>query len=322
MSTEGMAGPQTALASDEEVICTLFEGDYEFGVAVLLNSIVQRGFRGLFWVGFRGALPAWTAGLSKTADGQFQVGEARLAFEVLESSHHFSQYKPEFMISLFERGIARDRLWYFDPDITVRCDWSFYQKWIRHGVCLCQEITMGTMPSDHPIRLEWINLARQVGMGDPVRKQERYYNSGFVGLEKAKIGFLQMWKSASRLADLAGVNQGHFLHQNRAETFYTVDQDTMNISTMYSETPFSTVGPEGMGWMTGGFTMYHTLGSMKPWRKRFFLEALKGDPPVGGDRHFISCADGPIQPYSAARLRGLRFSLKLAGLIGRFYRRG
>jgi len=307
--------------ASDEVICTLFEGDYHMGLAVLANSLLNAGFRGLFWVGYRGSLPPWIDQLTRRADGLFQIGEALLGFELIVSKRHLSQLKPDFMSRIFEQGIARKSLWYFDPDITVRCEWSFYQRWVSNGVCLCQENNMGTMPSNHPLRCEWIEIARNAGWGEPVRQQERYFNSGFVALKIEHAQFLEIWSKAATLANAEGVDHGSFLNDSRAQTFYTVDQDTMNIATMYSNGPLTTVGPEGMGWVPGGFTMYHSVGTVKPWRKKYLRSALKGDPPTNGDKHFFDCADGPLHPYAPGKLRKLRLAVKCASFIGRFNRR-
>jgi hypothetical protein len=310
-------------ASSDQVICTLYEGDYHLGVAVLINSIVTSGFRGLFWVGHRGELPPWTAQLKRREDGLYPVGEAMLGFESISDSAHFAQWKPDFMASLFDRGIARKNLWYFDPDITVRCSWEFYERWVERGVCLCQEITMGTMASDHPIRQEWIDLAREAGWGEPVRRQERYFNSGFVGLKIEDREFLGQWSRASQLAANSGVSQDLFSQDSRVRTFYGIDQDTLNIASMYADAPLSTIGPEGMGFVDGGFTMYHSVGGAKPWRKKFLRSVFQGVPPWNGDKHFLECADdGPIRPYTTSRLGSMRRHASLASLIGRFYRRG
>jgi hypothetical protein len=321
MTTEHSTPPASTPISHDEVICSLFEGDYHIGLAVLINSIARAGFTGLFWIGYRGSLPPWTGQLVRRADGVFEVGSALLHFQLVDTERHFSQLKPDFMARLFSEGIAPKYLWYFDPDITVRCDWGFYQRWIGNGVCLCQENNMGTMSSDHPLRCEWIELARAANWGEPVQVQERYYNSGFVALPIEHREFLQVWSSAAQLANAAGVDQDSFLTQSRASTFYTVDQDTMNIAAMYSDVPLSTVGPEGMGWVAGGFTMYHSIGKLKPWRKKFLRAALMGDPPSNGDKHFLRSADGPIHPFTPGKLKSIRFASRVASLLGRFNRR-
>ena len=46
------------------------------------------------------------------------------------------------------------------------------------------------MPSNDPIRLEWIELASHAGWPEPVRQLERYYNGGFVALEVKHRVFL------------------------------------------------------------------------------------------------------------------------------------
>jgi hypothetical protein len=318
------AVPEPIPIRNDQVVCTLFEGDYHLGVAVLINSIVRGGYRGLFWVGYRGELPPWLdqlAQLDPREGGLWQVGEALLGFEKLDESCHFTHFKPDFMTSILDRGIATNSIWYFDPDITVRCPWEFYERWVKHGVCLCQEITMGTMPSNHPIRLEWAELALKAGWGEPTHPQERYYNGGFVGLSREHKDFLKLWTAANRLASSAGVDHGQFQTGSRANTFQYADQDALNITTMYTAEPLSTVGPEGMGFVDGGFTMYHTVGRLKPWRKNFLRSALAGIPPWNGDKHFLECAEGPIQAFSAGRLKRLRRSARWATLAGRFFSR-
>jgi len=320
MDEPGARSPSVPQGHDQ-VICTLFEGDFRIGVATLVNSILRGGFKGLFWIGCRGELPAWAAGLHRRDDGLFQVGEALLGFETIEGSRHFGQFKPEFLLRAIDRGIAGKLIWYFDPDITVRCRWSFYEMWAKHGVCLCQENVMGWMPSRHPIRAEWIRMAREAGWGEPKREQERYYNSGFVGLDIVHRGFLEQWISAIRLANAHGVTPGQFQKGSRQQVFFTVDQDTLNIATMYAGVPFTTIGPEGMGFVGGGFTMYHSVGKMKAWRKKFLRSWLRGVPPNNCDKHFLASADGPLRPYSPAALRGLRLRAAIAAFLGRFYKK-
>lgn len=316
----GPTGTQIPIAHDQ-VICSLFEGDFHFGLAALINSIVRGGFKGLFWIGCRGELPAWTQPLKRRDNGLFEVGDALLGFETIEGSRHFGQFKPEFLAKTIDRGLASKLIWYFDPDITVRCSWSFFEMWAQHGVGLCQETIMGTMPSRHPIRSEWMRMAREAGWGEPLRQQERYYNSGFVGLDIAHHAFLAQWMAAIRLANANGVAPGQFQKGSRQQVFYTVDQDTLNIATMYAAVPFSPIGPEGMGFKPGGFTMYHTVGRAKPWRRKFVRDALRGIPPWNGDKHYLECASGPLHAYSPGALSSLRLRASIATFLGRFYRR-
>jgi hypothetical protein len=77
-----------------------------------------------------------------------------------------------------------------------------------------------------------------------------------------------------------------------------------------------------MGFEPGGFTMYHSVGAPKPWRKAFLRSALQGDRPSNAEKHFLQCAGGPIQPYTPAQLKSLRRSAAIAAFFGRFYRRG
>jgi hypothetical protein len=306
----------------EEVVCSLYEGDYHLGVAALINSVVRGGFRGLFWIGCRGALPPWTAQLKRRDDGLFEVGDALLGFEDLKTDRHFGQYKSTFLSSIVDRGITNKYLWYFDPDITVRCTWSFIQMWVRHGVSLCQDSNFGVMPSDHPHRSEWLKLARAAGWGEPVFLPDRYYNSGFVGMDIAHRAFLAKWIAAIQLAHSSGVAPNQFQKGNRERVFFTVDQDTMNIAVMYAGVPLSTMGPDAMGFVPGGFTMLHGVSKPKAWRKKFLLSALNGVPPSFSDKHFVASLDGPIFPFPAGKLRWMKRSATLAALIGRFYRRG
>jgi len=321
MTLASEAMPDPIPIRNDQVVCTLYEGDYHLGVAVLINSIVRGAYRGLFWVGYRGELPPWVAQLHRREDGLWSVGGALLGFEKLDESCHLTHFKPDFMKNVIDRGIATKYIWYFDPDITVRCEWEFYGRWVKHGVCLCQEITMGTMPSDHPIRLEWAQVAKSAGWAPPARQLERYFSAGFIGMGIEHRYFLDVWTSANQLARSAGLDLAHIQHGTRANSFYSTDQDALNVASMYAKEPMSTVGPEGMGFVDGGFTMYHSAGVIKPWRKKFLRSALAGIPPWNGDKHFLECADGPIQPFRAGQLRRMRSSAKWAAFAGRFFSR-
>jgi hypothetical protein len=309
--------------SHDQVVCTLFEGHYHFGLAVLINSMLQGGFKGLVWAGYRGALPPWMAQLKQIGPDHFELANgATLYFEKLDTKTHFTNLKPEFMLHLVRDGIAKNLLWYIDPDITVRCSWEFMTEWLDFGIALCEEVINGSMPERHPLRCKWVQAAKLAGWSDPVVPQTRYFNGGFIGLKVAYAGFLERWKDAIALAEHHGMDVSAFMKGSREDTFYASDQDTLNLAAMYAEEPLSPIGPEGMGFVPGGFTLYHSVGSPKPWRKPFVQAALQGNPPSNGEKHFLACAAGPIPIYTSSQLKRLRRSIAVASLIGRFYRRG
>jgi hypothetical protein len=306
----------------DQVVCTLFEGHYHIGLAVLLNSMLHGGFNGLVWAGYRGSLPPWTTQLQEIGPERFELANgASLQFEKLNITTHFTNYKPDFMLDLIHRGIATKLLWYIDPDITVRCSWQFFERWAGFGIALCSEIINGSMPERHPLRCMWVQAAQRAGWGEPTSPQLRYFNGGFIGMNIADASFLERWKKAMELAEHVGMDPSAFMKGSREDAFYASDQDALNLATMYTREPISAIGPEGMGFVPGGFTLYHSVGSFKPWRKPFLKSALRGDPPGNGDKHFLSCAAGPIQPYSPRELNRMRRSLAIGTIIGRFYRR-
>lgn len=102
--------------------------------------------------------------------------------------------------------------------------------------------------------------------------------------------------------------------------FYGIDQDALNMAAMYTELPLTTMGPEAMGFVPSGFTMYHAVGE-KPWRGSLLLRALGGVPPSDATKFFFTQVLSPIRPYSPISLGVKRFTCWIAALIGRFYRR-
>jgi hypothetical protein len=53
-TSRGAAAPHT-----RQLVCTLAEHHYFYGVAALVNSLVRAGFEGAVAVGFRGERPDW-----------------------------------------------------------------------------------------------------------------------------------------------------------------------------------------------------------------------------------------------------------------------
>ena len=115
-SEHTFAGPPSAAG---ETICTLFDGDFHFGLAAFVNSLVRAGYRGTIWVGYRGPLPPWVDQLKRldAAGEEYMVTEqVRVVFLLLKTDIHLTNYKPRFMLDLLANQ-ARDckYLWLFDP---------------------------------------------------------------------------------------------------------------------------------------------------------------------------------------------------------------
>jgi hypothetical protein len=310
------------VTSEESIICTLFEGHYHHGLAALINSLVANGFRGSISAGYRGALPPWISQLtSLDSDSTFQVCPGvHIKFILLDTPVHFTNFKPRFIQQLIRDHSDCRYIWYFDPDITIRCAWSFYAQWVKYGISLCEDVTNGTMPSNHPIRCRWIELASKIGLENPTILS-RYYNGGFIGLPTKYENILGLWQDVIALAESEGTDPRSFGAGGRTNPFYGADQDALNIAAMYCDRELTTIGPEGMDLVPGGFTMFHAMGSPKPWRKNMILSALKGVPPSGADKAFLAHLENPIRIYSGIELAARRISCRIGSLIGRFYRR-
>ncbi len=312
------------MPSHRSGICTLFEGDYHLGLAAFLNSLVNAGYSGTVWAGYRGALPPWLNQLQTECaeEQQYLVADRiRLAFLPLTAEIHLANYKPQFMLDLLA-GAARDceYLWYLDPDICLSNSWSFFANWQRYGIALCQEIVNNNIPSNSPLRHQWAEIASSVGLTEP-HELNHYYNGGMVGVAAPHAGFLQAWKRLIERAGEMGCDLTAFMPGNREMPFHATDQDALNIAAMYSEFPLSTLGPQGMGFVPGDAKMYHTVG-LKPWRGSFLLRSLAGVPPSNAMKFFLTQVSSPIRAYSPLHLAAKRLACSVAAFIGRFYRRG
>jgi hypothetical protein len=294
-------------------------------LAAFVNSLVRAGYAGTVWAGYRGALPPWISQLErveKRHTDEFRVGDQiRIVFLKLDISMHFANCKPEFMLNLLAHE-ARDckYLWYFDPDIFVKASWSFFADWQSHGIALCQEVVDNIFPADAPLRQQWMKLAAGIGFADP-RPVNHYYNSGMVGVPRAHAEFLEEWKSVINLAGSLGNDLRYIGLWGREMPFNMADQDALNIAIMYTKSPVSTLGPQGMGFIYGAsMMMYHAVGQ-KPWRGSFLLRALRGMPPSGAMKFFLTQVASPIRAYSPMQLRAKRLACSIAAFIGRFYSR-
>lgn len=306
-------------------LCTLFEGNYHFGVAALSNSLAAAGYEGELWVGYRGALPGWITGSPAfdRASGRLPV-TPRFALRLLalDTPLHFTYYKPTFIREMLERH-APDAavVAYIDPDIVVKCDWPALAGWFTEdGISLAEDVNW-CFPARHPKRLLWGRFFAAHGIA-PRRGLERYYNAGFIAASRAHLEFLDLWR---RLCDLVVAHNAHARELKAggsAALFHSTDQDALNFALTVCEAPLNTAGPEAMDFVPGGYYLSHAIGPVKPWHGGHIRQALRGRPPSAASKWYYRFANAPIRVYSDADLARRRLALNLAAAIGRIYRRG
>ena len=309
--------------------CSLFEGHYHKGVAVLINSLYTKGFRGNFYAGYRGPLPEWAENALKNdklgwsnARTLIVADGLKVHFLPIETSFHLAHYKPEFMLKLFD-GPAKDSqfLTYFDPDIVNLCKWEFYEQWMSYGVAMVHEIVSNDMPDTHPSRMQWKKVIQLLKMKQQ-REIHSYINAGFCGVSIKNIEFLQVWSRVVKIAiDEFKMDPAIFIANDRTTPFYCIDQDAFNSAAMCCESPISEMGPEAMDFMPAGWTMSHAAGWPKPWNQNFILSALKGNPPSRPHKHFWNQTLSPINLFSRSMKALKKADIFIAVIIGRFYSR-
>jgi hypothetical protein len=315
-----LAIPQSARG---ETICTLFDGDFHFGFAALVNSLARGGYKGTVWAGYRGALPPWLSQLKRlNAPGhQYMAGDSiRVVFLLVETDIYLALYKPRFMLDLLtDQASDCKYIWFFDSDIFLRGSWSFFLHWQTCGVAVCQDVNYRTLPELDPLRHHWMDVARAMGLGKP-RALNFYFNSGLAGVAREYIEFLELWQAVMEYAAATGVSMKQLTSGSRDMPFHIPDQDAMNVAAMFTEHPVSPTGPEVMGFLPGRSNLYHAVGP-KPWRGSLLRRALGGEPPSNSAKFYFTQVSSPIRVYTPMQLRGKRLACAISAFIGRFYGR-
>ncbi|MEO6568743.1 MAG: hypothetical protein ABIO94_08255, partial [Opitutaceae bacterium] len=148
-----------------------------------------------------------------------------------------------------------------------------------------------------------------------------YYNAGFIGLSREYRALLDLWIQIIEYARVEIGPLGGLKNSGPHALFHSADQDALNMAFMLSAAPINAAGSEAMDFLPGGHLLSHAAGGAKPWRGGFVRDALRGRPPGAAQKFFFDYASGPIDVFPRGRLARLRLSLKIAALIGRFYRR-
>ncbi|MCJ8210239.1 hypothetical protein MUY27_10995 [Mucilaginibacter sp. RS28] len=320
-------------------VCTLFEGHYHYGVSALVNSLYKQGYKGDFYVGYRGQLPKWVNNYNdvRNISNFFEwqnvtsvevTSDLRIYFLPLTTDYHLTNYKPDFMLRLLQ-GPAKsaDGLFYFDPDIVISGPWYYFLEWIQCGVALCEDVN-SPISEYHPRRVAWRRLFSQYKI-ELKFKTSIYVNGGFIGVSKADFHFLENWKSIQEHMSLyiGGLDKSIFKNggqlakeaQGDFAPFSKTDQDALNITTEVWNRPISYIGQEAMAFKHGAAILPHALGTQKPWVSSPIVRALKGQRLRVVDRLFWENLSGPIRPYKLGLIKFRQFELKIAAFVGRFY---
>ena len=319
------------------VICTVFEGHYHHGVAALSNSLFKNGFRGTIYIGFRGLLPTWILKGKSTTIGKWNDAiilnpgnGIELIFLPLLTSYSLTNYKPDFMLELWD-GPAKDAdaLFYFDPDIIILDSWTCFEQWVHCGVTVCEDIN-SPLQEFHPRRQGWRNYFKKYNFELKFVNQI-YVNGGFVGLLKKDISFLSLWiKLQESMSDsIGGLNNSIFSNQVHESTIRRIpgfqyfdksDQDALNATIEVFKGNISYLGKEGMGFIAGEATMFHALGSLKPWKTNHFRRFYNGRIPRKEDVAYWENSTNPFLAHSKIEIRKKQIAIKIFKLLGRFYK--
>ena len=150
--------------------CTLLEGDYNFGLAALINSLFKLGYKGSFYVGFRGSLPTWVSTYiaekkqNDDAIYSFYISDGlQICFLHQITEYHLTNFKPDFMLNLFNKFSSISSLIYLDPDIIVNAPINYFEMWLKFGIAVCEDVN-SPIPKYHPRRMAWRHFFEPYGI--------------------------------------------------------------------------------------------------------------------------------------------------------------
>ena len=298
-----------------DIIVTLYEGNYQYGVGALINSIVNSNFKGKIYIGYRGNLPLWVNQLEKL-DNCYKVdNNVYLTFVILDVSILFRYYKPSFMKKIIEEYPGINNIYYFDPDIVINAPWTFISSWTNIGVSVCLDNCYPFVHQNHPWRKEWQKLAN-----DTTKCELNYYvNAGFIGINSSSFRLLDRWISITENYKAKGGDLTKF----KRDGFRAIkgDQDLLNAAmTISSDINFSIIGTEGMGFTYPTYLMAHAVEIVKPWNNKFIKQVIFfGLKPSAAAKYFFKYCEYPINVFTNYQLLIKKMDIKIASIIGRVF---
>jgi hypothetical protein len=302
----------------KSLLLTLYQNDYHLGAAAMINSALRQGFAGRIVLGHDGSdVPTWTSQLQRMDQDSFRLQGMEIVFRELKTPRHFGFHKPFAMRQMLDEYPDCEQIFYVDPDVLFLSPWKFFGDWAMLGVAYCLDCHFPYLPSTHPWRNAWYNLITTAGHS-VARIPGHYPNSGFVGLSREEVRFLDIWKDLTLAYEKAGGDTKSFQLEERHHAIVG-DQDLMAAALMAWDGRESVVGPEGMGFTDYFYLLAHDVARPKAWRRKFIREALEGVKPSAASALFLKYCEGPITVLPDLEAR--RFSYKIAQTISRVWKR-
>lgn len=309
------------------VVATLAEGKYLEGALVLFNSLVALGFKGRFVIGVR-CHECLSTRIQANIDRYNYLREysdRQLRLIRVQTDLHFTNYKPQFMMSILDTSPECKILAYLDPDIVCLRDLNWILTSAMHGPVVAADVNW-QVPRHHPLRIAWINLINEIGH-QQMQCFDMYFNGGMLVVSREDSLLLDIWQdflvtfgSTGARLDACG-EISTWRKSSRANPMFAPDQDALNMALMTWPRQVCTFGPDMMGFTQGDTCLPHAIGGTKPWNKKILLDALRGMPPRLVDKSYWNHCDVPIRVYSKRWILMKRIQINVASFIGRFYRR-
>ncbi len=77
-----------------------------------------------------------------------------------------------------------------------------------------------------------------------------------------------------------------------------------------------------MGFVHGGYIMFHAIGARKPWKGSYLKQVFReGIRPREVDKLYWKNASAPLRAHSPKEVRWAQWTMKIASAIGRLYSR-
>jgi len=304
-----------------DAILTLYEGDYHYGVGALINSALAAGFSGRFVVGFRDALPPWTAALMCEGECEYVIANARISFYQEDPPRHLGFHKPFAALSVFDRYPDIDTVHYADPDITFLAPWSFFSQWSKHGIGVVQDANFYEIALNHPWRHEWEQIIRIAGRNIEESADTKYPNGGYFSATRQRLPFLEIWRDVTIAFEQNSGDTRQYQMRNRWKAVVS-DQDLLAASLMVWSGSVSLLGREAMGFSGYLFILAHAIESQKPWAAGYLRNALRGMVPSRAAAEYLKAANRFIRTTNRWRAFWRVLDYRTGQLVTRFYRRG